>query len=476
MAHYFLFESKMDIIQQLFQIYDNYKERLLTHRRYSHSDLMLVLKKFDKSNVIKKNLLGTSVENRQIFLYKIGNGKKKVLLWSQMHGDESTATSAFVDLFNFFEDSSKKLFIKEKILQELTLYFIPMLNPDGAERLIRFNAQGIDINRDAKSLQSPEAKILLKAVEDFKPDFAFNMHDQDYRWSVGGNDKVVALSFLAPAFDAEKTINPARERTINLLSEMINFLGDYTENRITRYSDDFEPRSFGDTIAGRGISTILVEAGRWQNDLEKSYLRKLNFLVLLFAMSRIAENSIVNDSRKYFDTPYNGKFLFDLILRKVKLKINSTESIVDIAINREFHFDDNDRSAYYVSSVEAVGDLSPFYGIEEINCENYSLHFPKYLDESSKLNYTELNREVIVEYLQNDILFLSFNDFSRLDKYVRNPINVIRKEFSLEEKLIISKPANFILKEDNINKYIIINGFLIDHNNINFESVNGLFL
>ncbi|HRI46351.1 MAG TPA: hypothetical protein PK559_04530, partial [Ignavibacteriaceae bacterium] len=83
---------------------------------------------------------------------------------------------------------------------------------------------------------------------------------------------------------------------------------------------------------------------------------------------------------------------------------------------------------------------------------------------------------VIHEYLQNDILFLSLNDFSRLDRYVRYPINVIRNEFSLDEKLIISKPANFILKEKNITKYVIINGFLIDYNNINFESVKGLFL
>jgi hypothetical protein len=33
----------------------------------------------------------------------VGNGKKKVLLWTQMHGDEPTATMASFDMFNFLE-------------------------------------------------------------------------------------------------------------------------------------------------------------------------------------------------------------------------------------------------------------------------------------------------------------------------------------------------------------------------------------
>ena len=49
-----------------------------------------------------------------------------------------------------------------------------MLNPDGAERFQRRNAQSIDINRDALRLQTPEGRT-LKAVRDrFQPRIGFN--------------------------------------------------------------------------------------------------------------------------------------------------------------------------------------------------------------------------------------------------------------------------------------------------------------
>ena len=51
------------------------------------------------------------------------------------------------------------------ILSTLTLHVVPMLNPDGAERFQRRNAQSIDINRDALRLQTPEGRA-LKALRD----------------------------------------------------------------------------------------------------------------------------------------------------------------------------------------------------------------------------------------------------------------------------------------------------------------------
>ena len=107
-----------------------------------------------------------------------------MLLWSQMHGDEPTATAALFDIFEFLRRHRQDPTVRD-ILSSLTLYFVPMLNPDGAERFQRRNAQSIDINRDALRLQTPEGRT-LKAVRDrFQPRIGFNLHNQAWRTSAG---------------------------------------------------------------------------------------------------------------------------------------------------------------------------------------------------------------------------------------------------------------------------------------------------
>ena len=53
--------------------------------------------------------IGESIEGRSINYLRAGTGPFSVLLWSQMHGDESTATSALFDLFEYPSPSSSRL-------------------------------------------------------------------------------------------------------------------------------------------------------------------------------------------------------------------------------------------------------------------------------------------------------------------------------------------------------------------------------
>jgi len=99
--------------------------------------------------------IGKSVEGRSINHLWFGRGPYHVLLWSQMHGDEPTATAALFDVFEQFRRHRDEPAFA-LILDSLTIHAVPMLNPDGAERFQRRNAQGIDINRDALRLQTPE--------------------------------------------------------------------------------------------------------------------------------------------------------------------------------------------------------------------------------------------------------------------------------------------------------------------------------
>ena len=81
----------------------------------------------------------------------LGTGSRSVLLWSQMHGDEPSATPALLDIAHVLLGSADEPGAKA-ILEDLTLLMIPMLNPDGSEIYDRRNLQAIDINRDALNL------------------------------------------------------------------------------------------------------------------------------------------------------------------------------------------------------------------------------------------------------------------------------------------------------------------------------------
>ena len=188
------------IYSKLFDAYDNYKELALTKRRFKHSDILPLIRQLS----FEKSIIGESFEGREIFKIKLGQGKRRILLWSQMHGNEATATMAIFDILNFLT-SQEDYFqdFRKEILENMELHFVPMLNPDGAERFVRRTAQGIDMNRDALALQCPESKLLKGLVVDLQPEFSFNLHDQNIRYSAGNSSEQATISFLATAYNQE---------------------------------------------------------------------------------------------------------------------------------------------------------------------------------------------------------------------------------------------------------------------------------
>src|SRR5688572_12284053 len=176
-----------------------------------HEELMKRLDVLQSSapDLFNIERIAESIEGRSINHVRIGSGPQRVLLWSQMHGDEPTATSALFDVFEHLRRRRGEPMVK-RILSRLTLHVVPMLNPDGAERFQRRNAQSIDINRDALRLQTPEGRT-LKAVRDrFQPRVGFNLHNQGWRTSVGVPPRPASISLLSVAFDEARSGSPGR--------------------------------------------------------------------------------------------------------------------------------------------------------------------------------------------------------------------------------------------------------------------------
>jgi hypothetical protein len=413
-----------DFSKQLFDIHEQIKEQSLTKRRFKHKDIVPLIEKLP----FWVEKIGKSFEERDIYQIKMGSGKTKVLLWSQMHGDEATATMALFDIFNFFQIKNDGFdSLRNKILENCTLYYVPMLNPDGAERFQRRTATDIDMNRDALRFQTPEGAILKKLQEEIKPEFSFNLHDKNTKYSAGASGNQATISFLPTSYNYEKEWNPARTRAMQVICGMHQTLHQFIPGHLGRWNDDHEPRAFGDNIAKWGSSLILIESGGYKEDTEKQFIRKLNFVAILTGLQAISEESYTKFELKTYEAiPKNDRYLFDLLIRNAQFVQNGKTIIKDIGINLSEKNINNATDFMLSSVIEDLGDLSTFWGIKEIDAKGLTVSLLK-------------------EFPASDVSQV-------LQKYKVSEKEVQNQEINLDET------ASFLLTKDKEVKYIILNG------------------
>jgi hypothetical protein len=287
------------------------KETSLFGRWIRLKDIEPIIFNHQKNFAVQQ--IGLSEQQRPIYGFKTGTGKKKILIWSQMHGNESTGTKAVFDLLNTLTNT-KEDSIKH-ILSECTLHIIPMLNPDGAEVYTRVNANKVDLNRDAVDRDAIESKLLRSVLENFNPDFCFNLHDQRTIFGVEGSNKPATISFLAPSEEETRAITTGRKQTMNVIIAMNKTLQKVIPNAVGLYTDEFYPTATGDNFQKLGYNTVLIEAGHYPNDYEREVTRKYNFFALLQGVYHIATNNNFTEYEAYFNIPNNIKNFYDVIHR-----------------------------------------------------------------------------------------------------------------------------------------------------------------
>lgn len=445
----------------LYKNHPQYKEQTITTRRFKHGDIEPLLKKLPAPFSVKA--VGKSMESRSIYHVKVGSGPVQVLLWSQMHGDESTATMALFDIFNFMQASDELNPLRELLQQKLTIHFIPMLNPDGAERFTRRNLLDIDINRDAQRLVTPEARLLKRMRDSLDADWGFNLHDQNRYYSAGLNPHMASISFLAPAFNVEKEINDVRGNAMRLIGFMNRTLQQYIPGKVARYDDTFEPRAFGDNIQKWGTSTILIESGALPNDPEKQELRRLNFVSILTALETIANQQYTQYDFSFYDAlPFNESNGFhDLILREVEIQRNSGWYKVDLAFRREEVNTSNARSFYYRSSIADVGDMSVHYAYDDVKLAGYRA-VPGKIYSTVLPSVQELSKLDIPTLLRQGVTDIPVNTFSLNPELSKLPVRLIKPGDKNNGPVRLGANPSLVLQKNGETHYVVINGALFD--------------
>jgi hypothetical protein len=357
-------------------LYSCFKEQRLHGRYITLKNIEPILNRFEST--IQIDIIGQSVLGKPIYQCEIGTGKTRILLWSQMHGNESTTTKALFDFLNLLNSDTV---LAKALRSHFTFCCLPMLNPDGALLYTRENANKMDLNRDSQTLSQPESRLLRATFERFKPHYCYNLHDQRTIFGTENTNKPATVSFLAPSYNEAREVNEVRMKAIAIIVAMNQALQSYIPNQVGRFDDSFNINCIGDTFQSLQLPTILIEAGHFPADYDREETRKYIFMALLSGFEFLSKSNS-NDSRlsEYLNIPQNKVYFYDFVFKNVKINYDDTQIITNFAAQYKEELIDNQLflNAYIVD----IGELKDIQGHFEYDAhealyENVEGNFPK---------------------------------------------------------------------------------------------------
>lgn len=376
----------LSTLQHLFK---NHKESLLIGRYIFSGHILPIIKKHQEKFHVE--VIGTSVLGENIHAIKIGTGPKKIFMWSQMHGNESTTTKAVFDLCNVFANSTSDEV--KNILNNCIIAIIPMLNPDGAKAYTRTNANNIDLNRDAQVRTQPESVVLRTYFDEFQPHFCYNLHGQRTIFGAGNSNHSATVSFLAPAQDQNCSITDTRKKAMDIIVTMNENLQQQIPDQVGIYDDAFNLNCVGDAFQSLDVPTILFEAGHYANDYQRERTREFIFQSLLVALDYVASKDIKGSNYGlYAKIPQNQKCFYDIIIRNTVVN----NQITDVAIQYQEKLIDN--SIEFLPIVEKISSLKEFFGHKEVDANGNRV--------------LTVEEQEVYEGYENDFILLNYELFS----------------------------------------------------------------
>lgn len=127
-------------------------------------------------------ILGTSVQRRPIMCLELGVGSDVTFIIATIHGNEAAGTPLVRSLSWYLRQHPEMLSGRKVVLMAVA-------NPDGMVYSSRYNAKGVDLNRNFEAanrintketgllpLSEPEAVIIKQLIQEYKPDRIVSIH------------------------------------------------------------------------------------------------------------------------------------------------------------------------------------------------------------------------------------------------------------------------------------------------------------
>ena len=246
----------------------------------SHQELLHYLKELDKnSDSISVDTIGRSVQGRIIpvvhFTRKGNDEKIKVLVFCQQHGNEPSGKEAALLLIKELVYNTEK-----DLCNNLDLYIVPSVNPDGNEAAKRNNANGEDLNRNHLILTEPEVIALHKIFNELMPEVTLDVHEYSaFRKSFL---KVGYVRATAEQFGAPTNLNISKNIIDLGLDSLFPYLDSKLNDEGVSFSNYYKMNYPTDTVRS---STTAINDGR------QSFAILNNFSFILEGRNGISFNS-----------------------------------------------------------------------------------------------------------------------------------------------------------------------------------------
>ena len=307
-------------------------------------------------------LIGHSFLGKPIRSVHWGKGPLRVLAWSQMHGNESTGLRAMMELLTDWASYGDHL-----LFNKLTIVYIPQLNPDGAEKWIRRNAQSIDLNRDLRARQSPEIACFARLLDEFRPDIALNLHDQRTFFSQKGHVEPSSLALAIPeaseSLSEDPIITNNRRFLRHYILQMYNNIKPSKRRGWSVFDESYYPRSIGEYVQESGCATLLVESGAVGTDLSRSLSVQQTKSFLKTFLSGLSADLLSHDHStdahldgiQAWPFPKNEQGLVDLKVQNARIQCLEKSWETDLAIWLKDAY--RDEKPCFIPILHDVGDL-----------------------------------------------------------------------------------------------------------------------
>ncbi len=255
------------------------------------SERLNLLKDIANENGWSTDAIGQTKNGLDLFVFRNRPDKRvDICAWSLMHGNEPTGFNALLSLM-------------QRPNTSISWSIFPVVNPNGADLFKRLNADALDINRDARNLNSIEGLALSKWVLGEKPSLALNLHDQRTCFYPKGKDVPASFSLLAPKGNRDYETT-SQTIAMNCCSWMINELkGNYPEG-VGKFDDSFYPSAFGEYFQENNIPTITIETGIGLNDWARIEVSK-SLGELLFSLDKNFQSALSCKLKSYQKLPQN---------------------------------------------------------------------------------------------------------------------------------------------------------------------------